>query len=191
MGDVLFLWNGAIISRIDAHKVTYYQSIRLYPKKGSKSMSTKEIYNYIKVDDQLITGGQPTEEQIKASAEEGFKAVINLATLDRQYSLKDEAGLAASLGLDYTHIPVDWENPQESDFEAFDKKMNQLSGNKILIHCAANYRVTAFYSLYAQKNLGWSEEQAEAFRSQIWKGSHYPVWEAFIGKMRAKISKQK
>jgi protein tyrosine phosphatase (PTP) superfamily phosphohydrolase (DUF442 family) len=153
--------------------------------------STTEIYNYIKVNEQLITGGQPTEEQIKAAAEEGFQAVINLATLDRQYSLKDEAGLVTSLGLDYTHIPVDWENPLESDFEAFDHKMRQLSGSRVLLHCAANYRVTAFYSLYAQKNLGWSDEQAETFRSQIWEGSHYPVWEAFIGKMRTKIIKQK
>ena len=28
-------------------------------------MSTEEIFNYIKVNDQLITGGQPTEEQLR------------------------------------------------------------------------------------------------------------------------------
>jgi protein tyrosine phosphatase (PTP) superfamily phosphohydrolase (DUF442 family) len=154
-------------------------------------MSTDEIYNYIKVNDQLITGGQPTEEQLRAAAEEGFEAVINLATLDRQYSLADEAGLVVSLGMDYTHIPVDWENPQESDFEAFDQRMKQLKARKILLHCAANYRATAFYSLYAQKNLGWSEEQAEVFRAQIWKGSHYPVWEELIGRIRLKNSQEK
>jgi protein tyrosine phosphatase (PTP) superfamily phosphohydrolase (DUF442 family) len=91
----------------------------------------------------------------------------------------------------YTHIPVDWENPKENDFEVFDQSMKQLATSKVLVHCAANYRVTAFYSLYAQKNLGWSEEQAEAFRGQIWKGSHYPVWEEFIGRMRAKIGQEK
>jgi protein tyrosine phosphatase (PTP) superfamily phosphohydrolase (DUF442 family) len=150
-------------------------------------MSTDEIYNYINVNGQLITGGQPTEEQLREAAEEGFEAVINLATLDRQYSLEDEAGWVVSLGMDYIHIPVDWENPKESDFEAFDQIMKPLMDRKILLHCAANYRATAFYSLYAQKNLGWSEEQAEAFRAQIWKGSHYPVWEAFIERMKAKI----
>ena len=55
-------------------------------------MSTQEIYNYRKVDDQLITGGQPTEEQLKSVAEEGFTTVINLATLNPRYSLDDEAG---------------------------------------------------------------------------------------------------
>jgi protein tyrosine phosphatase (PTP) superfamily phosphohydrolase (DUF442 family) len=154
-------------------------------------MSTRDIYNYIKVNDQLISGGQPTEEQLRVAVEEGFEAVINLATLDRQYSLEDEAGWVVSLGMDYIHIPVDWENPQESDFEAFDQSMKQLMDRKTLLHCAANYRATAFYSLYAQKNLGWSEEQAEAFRAQIWKGSHYPVWEELIGRIRAKNSKEK
>lgn len=151
-------------------------------------MSTKDIYNYIKVNDQIITGGQPTEEQLKSTAAEGFTNVINLATFDRDYSLEDETALVHALGMAYTHIPVIWENPLESDFEAFERTMKQLPSGKTLIHCAANYRVTAFYSLYAQKNLGWSEEQAEGFRLQIWKDSHYPVWEQFIKKMRLKIA---
>jgi len=151
-------------------------------------MSTKDIYNFIKVSDQISTGGQPTEDQLRSAAAEGFTTVINLATLDERSSLKDEAGLVGSLGMHYTHIPVDWENPKEIDFEAFERTMKQLPPGKTMLHCAANYRVTAFYALYAQKNLGWSEVQAEAFRLQIWKGSHYPVWEEFIKKMRAKIT---
>jgi len=151
-------------------------------------MSTKDIYNFIKVSDQISTGGQPTEDQLRSAAAEGFTTVINLATLDERSSLKDEAGLVGSLGMHYTHIPVDWENPKEIDFEAFERTMKQLPPGKTMLHCAANYRVTAFYALYAQKNLGWSEVQAEAFRLQIWKGRHYPVWEEFIKKMRAKIT---
>lgn len=153
---------------------------------ASKSMSTQEIYNYLKVDDQLITGGQPTEEQLEAAANEGFKSVINLATLDPRYSLKDEAGFVRSLGMAYYHIPVDWENPQASDFEAFESVMKQLTKGKTLVHCAANYRVTAFYSLYGLKNLGWSEAQADEFRASIWQGSRYPVWDEFIRRMETK-----
>lgn len=44
-------------------------------------MPTHDIYNYRKVNDHLITGGQPKEEQLKAAAEEGFKTVINLETI--------------------------------------------------------------------------------------------------------------
>ena len=138
-------------------------------------MSTQEIVNYRKVDDWLITGGQPTEEQLKSAAAEGVKTVINLATINTRYSLEDEEGLVCSLGMTYYHIPVDWENPQESDFEAFEAVLKQLAEEKTLIHCAANFRVTAFYSLYALKHLGWSEAQADEFRASIWQGSDHPV----------------
>jgi len=90
----------------------------------------------------------------------------------------------------YYHIPVEWENPQDSDFDAFERVMLDLPAGKTLIHCAANFRVTAFYALYAQKHLGWSEAQAEAFRATIWRGSDYPIWERFIAHTRARIRRQ-
>jgi 8-oxo-dGTP pyrophosphatase MutT (NUDIX family) len=114
--------------------------------------------------------------------------VINLATIDRRYSLEDEAGLVRSLGMLYHHIPVKWQEPTESDFLAFEEIVRQCTTGKILIHCAANFRVTAFYLLYAQKHLGWSEAQARDFRNSIWSGSDYPVWERFIQSMQAKIT---
>ena len=145
-------------------------------------MGTDEIINYIKVNDHLITGGQPTEDQLRDAAAEGFTAVINLAPVNPPYTPADEAGLVRSLGMEYVYIPVDWSNPTDADFAAFEAAMNRLSGEKVLLHCAANYRVTAFYSLYALKHLGWTEEQAGAFRAQVWAGSHYPVWETFIAR---------
>lgn len=150
-------------------------------------MGTQEIYNYRKVDDDVITGGQPLEEQLQAAAQEGFKTVINLAPHNSRNSLPDEAGLVKSLGMTYTYIPVDWGKPTEQDFEAFESAMQQRPEGKTLIHCQANFRVTAFYSLYALKNLGWSAEQAEKFRASIWMGSDYPTWDEFISDMTAKI----
>lgn len=149
-------------------------------------MSTQDIYNYRRVDDRIITGGQPTAAQLQAAAEEGFTGVVNLATLGPG-SLEDEAGLVRSLGMAYHHIPVDWEHPTEADFDAFARVMAQLGSGKTLIHCAANFRVTAFYALYALKHLGWSEERAEAFRASVWQGSNYPVWEQFIQWMRGRL----
>jgi uncharacterized protein (TIGR01244 family) len=151
-------------------------------------VSTQEIYNYKKVNEGLSTGGQPTEEQLQAAAREGFQAVINLATFDPQHSLPDEAGLVRSLGMAYFHIPVAWGNPQEADFAAFENAMAQAAGQKTLIHCAANFRVTAFYSLYATKHLSWTEAQADQFRASIWQGSNYPVWEQFIQRIKDKIA---
>lgn len=149
-------------------------------------MSTRDIYNYHKVDDHVITGGQPTTEQLQSTAKEGFNTVVNLAT-ERPDSSLDEASLVSSLGMAYYHIPVAWDDPKLSDFEAFENLVNQLGDQKILIHCAANFRVTAFYSLYAMKHLGWSEARADEFRMRVWQGSQYPIWEKFIGGLKARI----
>ncbi len=150
-------------------------------------MASTDIYNFIKVNDALYTGGQPTEDQIQSLAEEGFSTIINLATFDPARSPANEGELVRSLGMAYYAIPVVWSDPQESDFAAFERTMLELSAGKTLIHCAANFRVTAFYSLFARKHLGWSPEQAEAFRERIWKGSDYPLWRQFITRLEAQI----
>ena len=148
--------------------------------------STQDIYNYRRVNDTLITGGQPTAEQLQAAADEGVATVINLATGNQREPSLDEAGLVRSLGMQYYHIPVVWDNPTAADFAEFERVMTDAEG-KILLHCAANFRVTAFYSLYALKRLGWSEAEADAFRASVWRGSDYPVWEAFVEQMKSDI----
>lgn len=149
--------------------------------------TTQDIYNYRRVNDNLITGGQPTEDQVRAAADEGFSTVINLATSATHNALPDEAGLVRSLGMAYHHIPVEWENPTAGDFAQFERVMSETAQARTLLHCAANFRVTAFYSLYALKHLGWSEAEADAFRASVWRGSDYPVWEAFIEQIKSSI----
>ncbi|NUM47583.1 MAG: protein tyrosine phosphatase family protein [Anaerolineales bacterium] len=150
-------------------------------------MTTQDIYNALKVTNHLTTAGQPTEAQLRTAAEEGFQAIINLAMPTSDNALKNEGEIVQSLGMTYHSIPVNWENPTESDFTTFDSVMQQLSGQKILLHCAANFRATAFYGLYAMKHLGWTAEQADTFRTPIWQDSEYPIWETFIQGMKNKI----
>ncbi len=150
-------------------------------------MSTQDIYHYVKISDRLITSGQPTEDQLKSMAEEGFQAVINLAPHDSRNALTDEAGVVRSAGMAYHYIPVDWEHPQTSDFDHFTQTFKQIEGHKVLIHCAANYRVTAFYGLYAMQELKWSEAQADELMAHFWKHGEYPIWDMFINRMKAQI----
>jgi protein tyrosine phosphatase (PTP) superfamily phosphohydrolase (DUF442 family) len=147
-------------------------------------MSTEEIYNYRRVNDRVITGGHPNEQQLRDAAHERFNAVINLAPVDHR-SVLDEDKLVQSLGMTYHYIPVDWEAPTIDDFEAFEQALQPLEAERVLIHCAANFRVTAFYSLYAQKHLGWSSTEAETFRASIWHVGDFPVWQAFVGSVEA------
>lgn len=143
-------------------------------------MGTKDIKNYKRVDDRTITGGQPTEDQIRSAAEEGFQVVMNLATEDPRYSLKNEGGLVRSLGMTYHHIPVDWSRPRKEDLDEFEGLMKELDGQAVLIHCAANYRVTAFYALYGMRALGWSREKAREFIASVWQPERFPAWSEFV-----------
>jgi uncharacterized protein (TIGR01244 family) len=152
-------------------------------------VSVDQIYNVREVDDRLITSGQPTEDQLRAVAAAGVDTVINLAPHDGESALPDEAGLVRELGMAYHHLPVVFANPTERDFAAFDQLMGGLpSDSRTLVHCAANFRVSAFYGLYAIKRLGWTVEQAEVFRAPIWDDSDYPVWESFIAEMEQQLA---
>jgi uncharacterized protein (TIGR01244 family) len=154
---------------------------------AAQEMGTQSIYNYRKVDERHATGGQPTEEQLKAAAADGFETIINLATIDARYSLQDEGAAVVALGMKYHHIPVPWDQPSEADFAAFEKAMQSAGESKTLVHCAANFRATAFYSLYAMKHFGWSHTRAEEFRASIWRGSDFPVWEDFIRRTQSAL----
>lgn len=151
------------------------------------AVTLESIRNYVQVDGQYATAGQPNEAQLKAVADAGFKSVVNLAILDPRYSLEDEAASAKALGMTYYHVPVAWDNPTQADFDAFERAMQAAGDTKTLVHCAANFRATAFYALYAMKHLGWSESRAEEFRAKVWKGSNQPVWEQFIRDTNARI----
>lgn len=150
-------------------------------------MSVQDIYNFKRINEQTITGGQPTVEQLRAAAADGFQMVINLATFNPAHSLPDEAGLVGELGMQYVHIPVEWGHPQKADFVAFEAAMATAVAHKTLIHCAANYRVTAFYALYAMKHLGWTAAQADALMAHVWKPGEYPIWDQFVQEIRAEM----
>ena len=137
-------------------------------------MAIEEIFNFILIDDNTLTAGQPSEDQLADVAKAGCDLVINLATIDPQYSLDDEENSCRSLEMTYLHIPVEWTAPKVEDYQAFEIAMGEAVGKRILVHCAANYRATAFYAVYAKQALGWSNEDAQTLITRIWKSN--PEW---------------
>ena len=137
-----------------------------------------DIHNLREVDASLLTSGQPSEDQLAAVARSGVQVVINLAPHDAPSALKDEAGCVASLSLDYVHIPVAFSAPTEKDLAAFFDAMDANHGRKMLVHCAANKRVTAFLGLYRIIRLGWVPDEAFALMRSVWEPD--PVWSRFI-----------
>jgi len=145
-------------------------------------MSLEQIYNFVQISENLATSGQPTEAQMSKIATAGYEVVVNLALPTSDNALKDEAGIVRALGMEYHNIPVVWEAPKLSDFEQFVPLMDSLAGRKVFVHCAANYRVSMFTALYAEKRWGWTQAQADAHIRRIWEPDE--VWKKFIEEVR-------
>jgi protein tyrosine phosphatase (PTP) superfamily phosphohydrolase (DUF442 family) len=143
------------------------------------SARLSEIYQYRQAAPDLATSGQPREEQFAAIAAAGYEVVINLALHDDpRYSLPDEPATVRALGLDYVHVPVIFDAPTEQDLVAFFQAMDRFRGKRIWLHCAANFRVTAFLGLYRQLRDGWSHEDAFELMHDVWEPNR--VWAAFL-----------
>ena len=147
--------------------------------------SVTEIYNYLRIDEKLATSGQPSEQELAAAAKDGVEVVINLALHDDpRYSLPDETGCVRTLGMTYVHIPVQFDAPKAEDLDAFFDAMEAHRGRRILVHCAANKRVTSFLGLYCTIREKWEPERAFAPMKEIWEPN--PVWASFIESMLAR-----
>lgn len=71
---------------------------------------------------------------------------VDLGLHTHEKALPDEAASVSRLGMEYIHIPVDFQNPTEQDFQQFCAVMEQLEGVPVHVHCIANARVSAFFS---------------------------------------------
>ncbi len=131
-------------------------------------MAVQDILNFIQIDNATASGGQPSERQLREVQKAGYDLVINLAPDGLATSLPDEDRLLASLNIAYLHIPVPWDNPGLEQLDDFIAAMDGSVDRRKLIHCQANYRVTAFYALYAMARLGWDRQRADAFMDQVW-----------------------
>jgi len=140
----------------------------------------KDIYNYLFYHDKLSSSGMPTAEQMKSVAEAGVELVINLAPHDAPNAIPNETELVASLGMEYMNIPVNWNTPTREGLNVFMDAMDTNKDRKIHVHCEANFRASAFITMYRILRLGWDAEEAFAVMHTIWDEDAYPIWKMFI-----------
>ena len=136
------------------------------------------IYNWRRLDERITTSGQPTEPQLADIQALGVRHVVNLALHTHEKALPDEAGSLKRLGIDYIHIPVDFQNPTDEDFARFCTVMDELKDVPLHVHCIANYRVSAFFYRYRRDVLGWEDATARAEMEAIWLPEG--VWAEFV-----------
>lgn len=100
--------------------------------------------------DGILTGGQPTFDQIKQAGETGFKAVINLRTENELPDPDQELTWVETAGMKYIHIPVagaeglTLENTRE-----FADALSTAENYPLIIHCKSGQRVGAMFALKA------------------------------------------
>ncbi len=140
----------------------------------------EDIRNFLALSENLLTGGMPTADQLRAASQAGVQLVINLAPFDPAQDLPGERPLVESMGMTYISIPVDWEAPTTEDLIAFEQAMDEHRDHKVLVHCRANFRATGFVALYRVRRLGWKPEAAYKDILPIWNPENYPVWNEFI-----------
>jgi protein tyrosine phosphatase (PTP) superfamily phosphohydrolase (DUF442 family) len=140
----------------------------------------EEIYNFMALSDTLFTGGMPKAGQLTDAAQQGVQLVINLAPHNVPDALPNEQEWVTSLGMQYVNIPVLWSTPTKEGLDRFMAVMDENRDKRILVHCQANFRATAFVALYRILRHGWEPKDAIGDMHKIWDQEDYPIWKMFI-----------
>ena len=116
-----------------------------------------------KVSDEFSAGGQPTPETLQNLANEGFKSLINLRSVDETGVLSDEQQQAEAAGLEYVNIPL---NPTQANDESVGRVLSELEElpTPIFFHCQAGGRAgaLALIALATQQKLSREEVLSKA-----------------------------
>lgn len=136
------------------------------------------VKNYLEISPRLSSSGQPVRQDFKLIAKQGFQIVINLSMPDSQSALEDEGNLVSSMGMNYIHIPVPFDAPGLSQLHAFFRVMDAFSEEKVWVHCALNYRASAFLYLYNRLTKNKSKQEAQRYIFPDWEPNE--TWKAFI-----------
>lgn len=152
--------------------------MRLPEQRLTQRQAVQAILHYHPVNGRISSSGQPLAGEFSAIAGAGFQAVINLAMPDSPRALADESFRVVSQGMDYCHIPVPFDAPTGEHFQRFSALMQLLQARKVWVHCALNYRASAFLFRYHRDVLQWPEQQARGLLYPHWQPD--PVWRQFI-----------
>ncbi len=109
--------------------------------------------------DGVVSGGQPSLEQLRKAKEAGFVTVINLRTEGEKGAKKDEI---EGLGFTYRSLPISGDDVKEESARALWALLEESEG-PILLHCGSGNRVGALFALGAFHIEGQSAEEALAY----------------------------
>jgi protein tyrosine phosphatase (PTP) superfamily phosphohydrolase (DUF442 family) len=118
------------------------------------------IRNFLQVNEQFCTGGQPRLEHLAKLQADGVKAIINLRQPSEHRATEEESE-AKKLGLRYFNIPVVYGEPKDEQVDEFLKITDNPENRPAFIHCTAAIRVGAFWMIRRVLRDRWPVEKAE------------------------------
>jgi len=136
------------------------------------------ILHFVQNTKNIASSGQPEKDEFKHIARAGFKHVVNIAMHNSDGALATEGSIVSELGMNYYHLPVLFDNPDKEHLLLFIKLLKILEPDKIWVHCALNFRVSAFLYHYLQLYHGKNQDEA---RSEIFNFWHPDdKWQAIL-----------
>jgi len=119
--------------------------------------------NFLRINEQVCTAGQPSMEDLVRLKAQGIRAVINLRR-PSEHNAEEETAKMRELGLRYINIPVDGANIQNAQVAEFLKAAEDPANHPLFIHCTTANRVGGFWMIYRVlvDKLPLEEAEAEA-----------------------------
>lgn len=106
-----------------------------------------------------VTGGQPTEQQIKA-----FKAAGGEVVVDNRDPMEprpfDEPAVVRATGLEYHSLPIVHGAVTQDTMKSMHEMAKRLAGRKTLMHCSSGNRTSAGLIPYLMIEKKMNEEDA-------------------------------
>lgn len=121
---------------------------------------TPPIRNFLRVNKDFCTGGQPRIEHLQKLKDDGITTIINLRPTGEHRAAEEEAK-AKELGLRYFNIPFVFAEPKDEQATEFLKITDDPANRPAFIHCAGAVRVGAFWMIRRVLRDGWTIEAAE------------------------------
>jgi uncharacterized protein (TIGR01244 family) len=117
------------------------------------------IRNFLQVTPEFCTGGQPRPEHFATLKASGVKAVLNLRR-PGEHRAPEEQDAVQTAGLKYFNIPVDYQNPTDTNVDEFLRITDDAANRPMFIHCTAAIRVGAFWMIRRVLRDGMSTDNA-------------------------------
>jgi uncharacterized protein (TIGR01244 family) len=108
--------------------------------------SLPPIRNFLQVNQEFCTGGQPQPGHFARLKADGVKAVLNLRQPSEHEAAAERAAVEKA-GMKYFNIPVVYKAPTDSQVDEFLRITDDPANRPMFIHCTAAIRVGAFWMI--------------------------------------------